>query len=488
MASNDMNSWDEDPEELLRQRWQQVFTDFEVQPPSSLSQRILGSLPAGHRHQATRRLIGRVLLVLIGLGLASELDNGNQPTPWRTDALPGQPVTHTQLILTGRTGQPTLPVERFTSSRQLMKAGQTAILPAHEPPADSRLASSGVKPSTDHQTTTGRLSADRGWPRPPTGGRLRATPIVSDSFSPGRVRSVGLPAAILLSGRASIARRGSATASVKRLANGPPAEHSLSSFSGAVQQSTEPHPLALAQLRPRSPMAVSVPLAVSLGTLPRQLPTADCTFVNPAQAKAARPLPQLFVEVVPQSSFQWMSASPVADAHLAQVTAPKAFSPATWGYQIRGGARFRSWQANLLAGHLRRWASYTVYQNRYRVEPSPTNPHQLVQDTYVVAENELLPVVGAGLGQYQRLSQGRYTVELGGQFSYLPTRAQTLISVRGSAARRVLIKGSSACLLSLSFEYGINQLHSEPKQLAIRPLVVGVGLQFQPGSNRQGDR
>lgn len=187
-----------------------------------------------------------------------------------------------------------------------------------------------------------------------------------------------------------------------------------------------------------------------------------------------------FVDAVPLSSFQWMHVQPTSTVYLSQVDAPAAFSPATWGYQINGGVHLRHWQAYLTLGQLRRWAYYTVNENRYRVEPSPTNPNHLVRETYTVAENVSLPMVGIGLSQERLLAQGRYALEFGGQVSYLPTSNQSLIGLRGGASRRLVMSRRMDLQIGLTAEYGLNRLLSNQRQLAIHPMVVGIGIRIQP--------
>lgn len=186
------------------------------------------------------------------------------------------------------------------------------------------------------------------------------------------------------------------------------------------------------------------------------------------------------------SNFQWMWAIPTTMLHLAQVDAPAAFSAATWGYQVNGGLQFRHWQAQLSIGQLRRWAYYTVSENRYRVEPTASNPNQLVRETYAVSENKLLPMIGAGLSQYKQLSRGRYVLNLGAQVSYLPTTGQTLAGVQGGVGRQWQLSQQTAGQVGLTIDYGLTPLLSEQQQLAIHPLVVGLRFRIQPRFMEQG--
>ncbi|GAB3756464.1 hypothetical protein GCM10028817_26600 [Spirosoma pomorum] len=183
---------------------------------------------------------------------------------------------------------------------------------------------------------------------------------------------------------------------------------------------------------------------------------------------------------MPLSSFQWMSAPRASAAHLSQVSAPAAFSPTTWGYQLNGGIRFRRWQAYLATGQLRRWAYYTVRENQYRVVPTASNPNQLVRQTYAVAENVALPLVGIGVSQYQSFSRDRYVADVGGQISYLPTSDQPLAGLRAGLGRQIRLRHQLAAQVGITVEYGLNRLLDEQQQLVIRPLVVGFSIRIQP--------
>ncbi|GAB2516699.1 hypothetical protein GCM10027085_03310 [Spirosoma aerophilum] len=175
-----------------------------------------------------------------------------------------------------------------------------------------------------------------------------------------------------------------------------------------------------------------------------------------------------------------MSAPGTSTAYLSQVSTLAPFSPATWGYQLNGGIRFGRWQVYLATGQLRRWASYTVSENRYRIDPNVSSPNGLVRVTHSVAENVSLPMVGIGVSQYRLFSQNRYVVTLGGQVSYLPTSHQPLAGLRAGLGRQIPLRPHLAAQIGLNVEYGLNRLLDERQQLIIRPLVVGLGVQIQP--------
>ncbi|GAB3747032.1 hypothetical protein GCM10028817_03850 [Spirosoma pomorum] len=239
-------------------------------------------------------------------------------------------------------------------------------------------------------------------------------------------------------------------------------------------------PVVVARLT--SPAIAALPS--SLHALPDRLPT-NKSVAYPADAveNRVRRSKQWFVETVPLSSFQWMSTTSTSTVHLSQVNAPAAFSPATWGYQINGGVRWQRWQAYLSLGQLRRWAYYTVNENRFRMDFGPTNSFQQVQEKHIVAENVALPMVGGGLSQYRFLGQGRYSVELGGQVAYSLIDGQTLASLRGGAGRRLPLSPHLELQAGLLVEYGLTRLMSEQQQLTIHPFVVGVSVRLRPRLN-----
>ena len=198
------------------------------------------------------------------------------------------------------------------------------------------------------------------------------------------------------------------------------------SFLSVGQTPSSAFPTAIARLNPKGIRVLFRELRV----LPGQLPAIGLASQQSSVPVADRRR-YWFVKAVPLSSFQWMSTSPISTAYVSHVTPLGAFSPATWGYQVYGGICLQRWRAYLVTGQLRRWAYYTVNQNSYRLEPSPTNPCLTVRETDTVVENRSLSVIGGGLSQVTFLAQGRYAVELGGQISFLPANGQQMVSLRG---------------------------------------------------------
>lgn len=478
-----MNSWDEDSDERLR--WQRVFTDYEVQARPALSRRILDQLPTERRRQPTRWLASAALLVLLSGGLLYVARRGDGPGSGRGKATPVKGSTPSQPVAAGGvrppappTGLPLLdPLGGETVTRR-----QSPVHPLSGPEvADAREEVPGVdaprvEASAGRPTPTGHLSAGQHKLLPGAPLRVQATSLFADQRPARSARSVpprfptGSSDPAVTVGEEPIAAPAGRSVSHRPLPD-------------PVWSVMPPLPHAASVVWTRlKPLGV-VPLAHSLNAHLGQLPVVVAA-VHPAEAAVARSRPRWFIEAVPQSSFQWMRTPPASTAYLSPVSAPGAFSPATWGYQINGGIRFRRWLAHLSMGQLRRWAYYTVNENRYRVTPSPTDPHQLVRETQGVAENVALPMVGAGLSQQTLLARGRYTVELGGQVSYLPTSDQALLGLRGGAGRRLLLSQRTELQVGLTVEYGLNRLLSEQQHLVIHPLVVGIGLRIQPRSTR----
>lgn len=455
-----MNSWDEDPDERLR--WQRMFADFEVQPRSSLSRRILGQLPTGRRRKPTRWLAGAGLLLLLSTGLIYLVRPDERPESGRGNAKAVRRSTPVQPRSAGRV-RPTM-----DPTTRLVPGGLPITDPLADEPvpnvADVRVDAPSGGISDRRPAPIGHLPAGQTKLRRGATTRLRTIPVFTNQSPSKSARSVRPRFPVESSGPVATVGNEPIAAPVER---------------SVIQSPVKATSIVWTRLKPLGIM----PLAHSLSTLSGQLAVVVAT-VHPVQAAVARSRPRWFIEAVPQSSFQRMSAPPALTAYLSPVSAPRAFSPATWGYQINGGIRFRRWQASLSVGQLRRWAYYTVNENRYRVAPSPTDPHQLVRETQGVAENVALPMMGAGLSQQTLLAQGRYVIELGGQVSYLLTSDQALMSLRGGIGRRLPLSRRTELQAGLTVGYGLNQLLNERQHLVIHPLLVGIGLRIQPRPTR----
>ena len=473
MASNDMNSWDEDPDELLRRRWQQTFAGFEVRPRPSLSQRILGPLTARPRRRPIRWLLAGLLLLLSAgfiyqLRLAGHSNPEHNPAPTGRYFRPVQPLGATRVRQPGgRSGQAIPPAPLVSPPPGETIAGRQQWV-------NSMYGAEtyGVDALSGHRTPLRRLPTGQIRTRREVEGiTLPDGPRLSASVRSGGVRPPR-PSA----GLADPPDYEPASALAERLVRQrhQPAAVSVESVDKPVTSAVPV--FRWARLKPMG----MVPLLIRLGSLPGQLPALDLAPVPLVKTLVARRRLRWFIDAIPLSSFQWMSAPPTSQAYLSQVRVPGAFSAATWGYQLNGGIRWQRWQAYLSMGQLRRWAYYTVSENRYRVEPSPTDPNQLVRETYAVAESVALPMVGAGLSRQMLLARGGYTAEWGGQVLYLPTSNQALLGLRGGVRQRLALGRRSELQVGLTVEYGLNRLLSEQHQLVIHPLVVGVGLRIQP--------
>lgn len=474
-----MNSWDEDPDELLRRRWQQTFADFEVQPQTSLSRRILNQFPTRNRRKRAYWLVGGLVLLLAGAGLVYKTRIGQRPALRLVNIITKSPSTLNHPPLAGGIRQPKVSYKRFASPELPNETGARRRSSNHPPAIFSEKIGEtpglpGNRISTERVFTTKTTYRRRvGLEQFPAiaaeqlfSATHRSTTPRFSSRSSGRKRNV------------PIALESERTKQVTGGGRSPLSDPYVATTQRLASE-------GLANWTQLKPLGVTLMIS-SLPSLHRQLPGNGLAPFPPSEAATTHPGSQhWFVEAVPLSSFQWMSTPPASSAYLSQVSTPAAFSPATWGYQINGGMRWHRWQAHLSVGQLRRWAYYTVSENRYRVEPSPTDPTKLVRETYTVTENVSLPMVGAGLSRLQFLSQGRYMVDLGGEVAYLPTSGQSLTYLRGGASRRLSLNRQVEGLVGLSVEYGLNRLLTEQQQLVIRPLVVGIRLRIQPRSGHQ---
>ncbi|MBD2757458.1 hypothetical protein [Spirosoma validum] len=492
MASNDMNSWDDDPDELLRRHWQQAFDDFEVQPRSSLSRRILNQLPAGRRRRPIRWLVaGLLLLMTAGLLYQvrfSERSGTKDKNNIAQSASPHRSTSKSRVLQpTTSAERPLSPALARTNSRSdEVTASQR---PTTRRPSASRIETPGVSAplvaSPQVETEAGFLAQTRKLTKRTDKIEFVTTSNVALRSETRKTRR-NAPTLTSLSRSKSprtTADRSPATSSgLVRSERVEPdqAPREVSASQDALSDSQVATNYLSVGTSQFLRIAGLLSLPGQLGALPAQLPVTDSVSRYRVEDNGVRPTQRWFIDAVPLSSFQWMSALPASASYLSQVHAPAAFSPATWGYQVNGGVRFGRWQAHLSMGQLRRWAYYTVNENRYRVEPNPANPYHLVREAHTVAENVALPMVGAGLSQYRLLGQGRYAIELGGQFSYLPTSRQTLLGLRGGVNRRLPLSHRLELQASVVIEYGLNRLLSEQRQLAIHPVVVGFGVRIQP--------
>lgn len=469
-----MNSWDEDPHERLRQRLQAVFADHKVPASSSLRHRVLDPLRAARRRRRAYWMVGVGLLLLMG-GVFDK----SQPTKRLARGggkITSVPMTTALQPLPRHAGrQPT------TLTGQSIGPGVAEASPVvgRGPARQKTHATSEVVVLAKPRTPFRSFTARQGLPAARFRRKKQATERPADALL---MRSARLNRPDFL--RPS---SGQTQTDGRRKRGRIPLAESMNALHPTLPADAHlPGPSAWAESRP-VPYGLLRPLGLSLflnqlRVLPNQLQALRLADDHAIRGAVAPRVIHWFVEAEPLSSFQWMSAPPSSTVYLSHVKAPAAFSAATWGYQLNGGIRFQHWQAYLSVGQLRRWAYYTVTENRYRLEPSPANPYQLERETNTVVENVSLPMVGAGLSQLQFLSQGRYVLELGGHLSYLPTRGQGLIGLRGGVGRRLLLSQRTELQVGLRVDYGLTRQFSEQQQLTIHPFIMGIGLRIQPRS------
>jgi len=455
MASNDTNSWDEDPHELMRQRWRQAFADHRMPARPDLTRRIFDSLNAGRRRRRayrTVKLLGSLLLLLGGgVSLNPLVERPGRSTGQTNRIESAQPVS--------MTGQ-ALPQPRAIGARADRGIGQPHL--AATTPAD-RKGIQSVLP-------TGEV-ARPGITRPTRSGG-KSTPVYWEA---ARETFWKRSARFDLPGKRPPVQ------------NSPVPDAYLISPNGQLTDQSQPDILGAAVSEPMDRVVWERLKPLSLlpptGTFDNHLrlpPALDATVQHLTRPVTARRSGRWFAEITQLSHFQLMTAPPNATAYLSSVGSPAAFSPTTWGVQMAGGLRWSRWQLHGSIGYLRRWAYYTVSENSYHLRSGPNNAYQLVRETYAVSENKRLPLVGLGVSQQQLLFRGRYAAELGGQISYLPTINQSLLALRGGIARQLPLVRGMELTVKLKVDYGLNQLRDEANQLTLRPLMVGIGIQVQP--------
>lgn len=469
-----MNSWGEDPNELLRQRWQQTFADFEVQSRTSVRRRILSRVPIRNRPKLSGWLMGGVLLLLLSTFLFYMIHYSNRPALTQGRMANVQPAPPTSS-------------ERFTISQPMTPSRPaTSSKPSEIGPRINRAMTEQMRnrqPSVAYTKPMTREGSPRRHTQPTNQLRLR-TKLSQPQAEPYRASQTFVKSPRFTAQHFSSTLSPAVDTSDRRWAQGL-VEHTGNTISDtnlvnyvlSNQRTIPASTLLLARLK--TPALSALP--TSLRALPDRLPIKEVGIGSSVEAVNRVGLrKQWFIETVPLSSFQWMSTSSTSTAYLTRVNAPAAFSPATWGYQINGGIRWQRWQAYLSIGQLRRWAYYTVNENRYRMEPSSTNSYQMVREKHVVAENVALSMVGGGLSQYRLLGRGRYMVDLGSQVAYSPSSGQLLASLRTGAGRRLAVSREFELQAGLMAEYGLTRLTSERQELIIHPIVVGVSIRIQP--------
>lgn len=478
MAFNDMNSWDEDPDELLRRHWQQVFAEYKVQPRPSLSRRIIARLSAKQRRKSTRWLTVTGLLLLVSAGLIYQVRVAKRASSSHVPRLTSKSTLPTRLLSAssnhpskGRAGQ-RLPLNQAV----LPSLSNRSVAEGH---LNRHLLSKGEisrpEASSRRRTPTQPLSIGQPEHHLRAGVITLTTRLKINPFRLKRGSSLATRFPTVQTNLTHTVGSESIVAPANWIGEDDPRSFSTSQ-SLISPSSINALPVSWTRLNFQSMLR----LPSQLKALPHQLPVITRGSGPPVRVSVVQPRWRWFVDVVPLSSFQWMSVSPASSAYLSNVHAPAAFSPDTWGYQLNGGLRMGHWLAYVAMGQLRRWAYYTVNENRYWIEPTAADPHQLVRDVHTITENISLPMIGAGLSQQRLLAEGRYAVEVGGQVSYLPTSHQPFIGLRGGASRRLLLNGRTELQIGLTAEYGLNRLLSDQQQLRIHPLVLGFGLRLQP--------
>ena len=188
-----------------------------------------------------------------------------------------------------------------------------------------------------------------------------------------------------------------------------------------------------------------------------------------------------FIRVAPLSTYQRMTVVAKPGTYVQRVDVPSAWSGETWGYQLSGGITWRRWDVYVSYGQVRRWAYYQLTTNDYEVEPVGNSEYQVTRREQAVAENLVLPMLGAGISrQYTLGSRKRFYGRLGGQLTYTPTSQQTLGWAQASLGINLPVGKTYQLQLGPTVDYGLSRLWSTERQLLIHPYLAGLSITLRP--------
>ncbi|MEZ0543144.1 hypothetical protein [Fibrella arboris] len=448
-----MNSSDDSTDKALKERFQQLFNEFERTPSSSLKQQIWKHLPATSTTRRRYVVLAIVLLLLIGGAFYGPQRLLNSPT---THALPDRLVNDQR-----RTGSPPTQAQLAANTDR----AATGV--------DKRVATQPDRLSTLPKAPPAHPAFSTK-PAPP------GQPVhLADRIARSRPASdqVRLPAA---------ARQ------ADQLTGRPPASPIDKPASPTLWRSTPVHAMAqpvvadsvfgqaaVSALQPMTIRPFCVPdnpLTKQVVPLPQQ-PTE-------ATAENRRPPLQWLASVAPLSTYQWMTVVARPETYVQQVGTPAAFAGPTWGYQVSGGLVWRQLAVQLMAGQLKRWAYYDVATNEYRIDPTGPGAYRITQLSRSVVETGSLTMLGASLAKESALSKrpGRLVASLGGQGTYLPATGQLLVWGQAALITGIPLKTAYSVHVGPTVQYGFSRLYSGDRQLVIHPFLVGVSLSIRPSA------
>ncbi|GAB4040374.1 hypothetical protein [Spirosoma jeollabukense] len=471
MASNDMNSSDDPIDKSLRDHFQQVFDDFEVQPSASLTSRIWQRLnvPARKRRPYGVLILGVLLLIGTGLYIRSyhalvgsyeakiqqatvaEPVGKDQSNKARKESEPGSFYSHHFSNTTGASSAPIGQATVETKSKDSHRPDDQLVRPVSATGRKLRLAQS------KRQEASRRLVNNRRSTR-----SSQAFPETLAGFSAAVSQTDKLAA------RSAVIR-----GKAPEITSATPLTLPSESAELVEHEAVSWESLRSLALRPIGGMGSQISRNV-------QLPVAAA---SPSEQPKTRTTPvRWLVGVAPLSTYQLMTVVAKPDAYVQRVDAPSAFSGPTWGYQLSGGVAWRTFDFQLSFGQIRRWAYYDLATDVYQIRPIGVNKYQITSLDQPVAENVSLTMLGASINKQYRLGgvHSRYVARIGGQTSYVPASNQTLIWAKAALGLTLPFQRVYQLQFGPTVEYGFSRLWSNERQLIIHPYLIGAAITIRP--------
>lgn len=466
-----MNSSDDPIDKSLRDHFQQVFDDFEVQPSASLKTRIWQRLnvPAEKRRPYGVLILGVLLLIGTGLYIRSYHALVRSYEAKNQQATVAEPVGKDQADKARKEPEPgSFYSHHFTNTT-----------PASSAPIGQSTAETQVKNKLRPDDQLDRSISV-------TGRKLGSTQSKSQEAGQGLVNT-----------RRTVRSSQAFPKTLAESSNAVSQTNKLAAHSTVIRSESPKMPLAT---RLNLPGVSSEPLrseAVSWESLrslalrpiggvePRisrnvQLPVV---VTSPSEQPKSRRVPvRWLVGVSPLSTYQLMTVVAKPDAYVQRVDAPAAFSGPTWGYQLSGGVAWRTFDFQLSFGQIRRWAYYDLATDVYQIRPIGVSKYQITSLDQPVAENVSLTMLGASINKQYRLGgvHSRYVARLGGQTSYVPASNQTLIWAKAALGLNLPFQKVYQLQVGPTVEYGFSRLWSNERQLIIHPYLIGAAITIRP--------
>ncbi|WP_420151427.1 hypothetical protein [Spirosoma sp.] len=463
-----MSSSDDPFDKKLRKHFQDVFDDFEVQPSTSLKERIWQhvSKPVATR-QFSLLILG--LLLLLGAGFfykgyysrlhsyqrkAQRIRVSNVAPPVEPQAQAKQPDRHYSHRFAESTDSETL---RPTKERKRSGADAQLASPTLEPLVTTTPKKQYVAQAQSQTEQRSRMTGQRIEPRYQSG--LASVTTFDEKTTQDGTRAARSPM-----------------------------------LPTSTPEGTPSTPLILPEIRQKSDAekAVSWQLLQPLSLRSAGEPIAQINRnveISTPTVSAERPIRprtsvRWLVGVAPLSTYQLMTVVDKPDTYVQRVDAPAAFSGATWGYQLRAGIEWRQYDFELSFGQIRRWAYYDLATSTFQVELLGTNRYQVTRLEKPVAENVSLTMIGAGISKQYQLggAKSRYFTRMGGDISYVPDTRQSLIWAKATVGVTFPLLKTYQLQIGPTVEYGFSRIWSTERQLIIRPYLVGASITIRPNT------